>query len=301
MSIGNVKNVGHFDYGKDMTSGGSVLQSEQGPKSDAACIAVADNVFRSDGGIIANDAEWHCYELFLKFKQFRECGDYAKLIDFLIKTFPDNVKNKTFNFINTQHLFHSLYAYIPSIANSQEKERKQIRLSEECLKKLFVSTINDFKLYDELYSLIRSNELKERCPCELLLQRRNEIKEYADNINNKTFDTKPPKLKKELIDNIMYKFSIKWKNVMLKKKTLEINSGKNDKKKKRKIKKRTILTDDIIYLKLDSNIKKLYSVNGMSLSMCKHEFVTMEKQMRSSDEIVSFIKYCKFCNQIARS
>ncbi|QHB21749.1 lef5 [Artaxa digramma nucleopolyhedrovirus] len=236
----------------------------------------------------------HNYNLFLLFKEFRKKKQYNELIEFLIKQYPGNVKNKTFNFVNTNHLFHSLYAYIPAITNV-EKERKQIRLSKECIQKLFVNTINDFKLYTELFDMIRTNNMKEECPCQLLLQRREEIKLYVDMINQKKFDNKPPKLKKENIDNIMYKYSLNWKNLLLKRKPVETNN--KNVKKKRKIKKRNILTDEYIYLQNIDYTQKLDDMNGMQLNICNHQWCVMEKQLRAGDEAVSFIKYCKLCSQ----
>ncbi|AHH82664.1 LEF-5 [Buzura suppressaria nucleopolyhedrovirus] len=171
----------------------------------------------------------HSFDLFLIFKQFRQENAYNNLIQFLVQNYPGNVKNKTFNFINTNHLFHSLYAYVPAVTNV-EKERKQIRLSEECIEKLFKSTNNDFKLYTELFEMIRANRLPQECPCQLLIQRRNEIKMHVNMIHEKKFDNKPPKLKKENIDNIMYKYSLNWKSLLLKKKAIESVAYKNLKK-----------------------------------------------------------------------
>lgn len=198
--------------------------------------------------------------------------------------------------MNTNHLFHSLYAYIPAVTNV-EKERKQIRLSEECIEKLFNSTINDFKLYTELFDMIRVNRLPQECPCQLLMQRREEIKTHVNLIHEKKFDNKPPKLKKENIDNIMYKYSLNWKSVLLKRKTNEPMTYKNL-KKKRKSKKKTILTDDFLYFNKRNKLDKLSTMNGMSLlSTCQHEWVTLEKQLRAGDEAVSFMRYCKKCAQ----
>ncbi|ACO53536.1 lef5 [Euproctis pseudoconspersa nucleopolyhedrovirus] len=239
----------------------------------------------------------HNYNLFLLFKEFRKKKHYDGLIDFLVKNYPNNVKNKTFNFANTNHLFHSLYAYVPAITNV-EKERKQIRLSKECIQKLFVNTINDFRLYTELFDVIRDNGMKEECPCQLLLQRREEIKLYVDMINQKKFDNKPPKLKKENIDNIMYKYSLNWKNLLLKRKTVETNiNNKNSMKKKRKINKKNILTDEYIYLDNIDCTEKLDDINGMHLNVCQHKWRVLEKQLRAGDEAVSFIKYCDLCSQ----
>nr|WRQ96812.1 lef-5 [Mamestra configurata nucleopolyhedrovirus B]WRQ96974.1 lef-5 [Mamestra configurata nucleopolyhedrovirus B] len=236
-----------------------------------------------------------CYDLFVIFKEFRDNESYKELIDFLVNNYAANVKNKTFNFVNTGHLFHSLYAYIPAVSNV-ERERKQIRLSEECVHKLFVNTINDFKLYAEIFEYIRRERLPEKCPCELLVRRLNQIKEYVKTIKCKKFDSKPPKLKKEPIDYILFKYSINWKSLLLKKKIAETNS--KNMKKKRKIKKRTILTDDIIYLNELCYTLGLPPVNGMSLKECDHQFVTMEKQMRAGDEAVSFIRYCQRCSKL---
>lgn len=209
--------------------------------------------------------------------------------------YTNNVKNKTFNFVHTGHLFHSLYAYIPTVSNV-ERERKQIRLSEDCVHKLFINTINDFKLYSEIFEYMRREKLPEKCPCELLMRRLNQIKDYVGIIKGKKFDSKPPKLKKEPLDNILFKYSINWKNLLLKKKVAEANS--KSVRKKRKIKKRNILTDDLVYLRKIEYTMGLPSVNGMSLKACTHEFVTIERQMRAGDEAVSFIKYCRKCNRV---
>lgn len=235
-----------------------------------------------------------CFDIFLTFSRFRQSEDYSGLIDFLIINFPKNVKNKTFNFINTGHLFHSLYAYIPPLTDVT-RERKQIRLSEECIKKLFVSTINDFKLYNELYTMLRANrDMIKMCPCELLMKRRNDIIDYVDTIKNKQFDTKPLKLKKEPIDNIMYKYSLNWKNMLLKKKIQGISIKA---KKKRKIKVRKILNDDVLKLEDDkSATTTLIGIAGFTLRACDHTFTLLEKQLRSGDEAVSFIKICTKCS-----
>ncbi|QAT90349.1 LEF-5 [Spodoptera exempta nucleopolyhedrovirus] len=235
-----------------------------------------------------------CYDLFLIFKDFRNRKAYKELIDFLVSNYASNVKNKTFNFVHTGHLFHSLYAYIPAVSNV-ERERKQIRLSEECVHKLFVNTINDFKLYQEIFEYIKRDNLPEKCPCQLLIRRLDQIKNYVNGIKNKKFDSKPPKLKKELIDNILFKYSINWKNLLLKKKVSEANN--RNCRKKRTITKRNILTDDIIYLDKIKHTNGLSNINGMSLKSCAHKFITIEKQMRAGDEAVSFIKCCQKCNR----
>lgn len=244
-----------------------------------------------------DDSFLHCYNLFKIFKQFRDAKQAKELINYLVTNYPGNVKNKTFNFFNTRHLFHSLYAYIPSIGNV-EKERKQIRLSEECIEKLFNSTINDFKLYEELFEMIKENKMNQQCPCQLLIQRRNEIKQYVNNINSKSFDTKPPKLKKEKIDNIMYKYSLNWKNLLLKQKIKEMTL--KNLKKKRKLNKRTIMTNECIYLRTQTK-DKLNNINGMNINTCDHKYITVEKQLRAGDEIVSFIKLCELCHHQCRA
>ncbi|QWO71630.1 LEF5 [Orgyia pseudotsugata single capsid nuclopolyhedrovirus] len=271
-------------------------------------VAAHEGAFQPENG--PDNDGLHCYKLFLTFKQFRDNNQHKELIEFLVQKYPANVKNKTFNFVNTNHLFHSLYAYIPAVTNV-EKERKQIRLSEECIHKLFLSTVNDFKLYTELFNLIRVNQMKEKCPCELLLRRREEIKTYVTMINEKKFDNKPPKLKKELIDNIMYKYSLNWKSLLLKRKVsttatmalppIDVEQENVDRlaKKKRKIKKRTILTDDYIYVEgLNASICKLHGITGVSLMTCAHDWIVEEKQLRAGDEAVSFIRYCRLCGQV---
>ncbi|AIE47811.1 lef5 [Peridroma alphabaculovirus] len=203
MSKANAKKVRAVDKHKHVPANQNVAALQKGPRHD-------------------------CYELFLIFQQFRQKNAHKELIEFLVNNYAANVKNKTFNFVNTQHLFHSLYAYIPAVTNV-ERERKQIRLSEDCVHKLFVNTINDFKLYAEIFEYIRRERLPETCPCQLLQRRLNQIKEYVGTIKSKKFDSKPPKLKKEPIDNILFKYSINWKNLLLKKKTPEFTC-KNAKK-----------------------------------------------------------------------
>ncbi|AGE89939.1 LEF-5 [Spodoptera littoralis nucleopolyhedrovirus] len=257
-----------------------------------------------------------CYELYKVFKQFRENNQCRELILYLTKNYPNNVKNKTFNFINTGHLFHSLYAYIPALTGA-ERERKQIRLSVECIRKLFESTINPFKLYGELFQVIKSSsatESSETCPCELLISRRESIKDYVRMIKEKKFDTKPPKLKKDNIDNIMYKYSINWKAILLKKKIAnDVKSSVcgggvkqadpatslNSVKKKRKIKQRKIMTDE--FIKFDYNERRLFPIAGWTLrAPCEnHEYVVDEKQLRAGDEAVSFIRRCIKCGTIS--
>ncbi|AOL56809.1 LEF-5 [Chrysodeixis includens nucleopolyhedrovirus] len=246
----------------------------------------------------------NCYELFLIFKKFRHNNQYKELIQFLVDNYPTNVKNKTFNFVNTEHLFHSLYAYIPAITNV-EKERKQIRLSEECIHKLFVNTINDFKLYSELFDMIINQKMKETCPCQLLLQRREEIKEYVNTIRDKSLTLNRQSLKKS-ISTTLCTILVELENLLLKKKlseraTAEATlwaSARIKMPKKIKTQKRTILTDDLIYLKNIKHSQRLSPINGMSLKVCKHSFITVEKQLRAGDEAVSFIKYCQYCSKI---
>lgn len=269
------------------------------PKANARQVRAAGQhknlAAQEDVAALQQSPRHDCYDLFLIFKEFRQREAYKELIDFLVTNYAGNVKNKTFNFVNTGHLFHSLYAYIPAVGNV-ERERKQIRLSEECVHKLFINTINDFKLYAEIFDYMRHERLAEKCPCELFVRRLNQIKSYVNIIKSKKFDSKPPKLKKEFIDNILFKYSINWKNLLLKKKVAEANS--KNARKKRKIKKRNILTDDVIYLDKTHYTIGLPSVNGLSLKSCAHKFVTVERQMRAGDEVVSFIKYCLKCNRI---
>nr|QNN89536.1 LEF-5 [Pieris brassicae granulovirus] len=73
--------------------------------------------------------------LFKVFSKFRQENNYDGLVEYLITNYPQNVKNRTFNFNNTGHVFHMLYAYVPSPSN---KERKQIRL--DCIEKLLQNT-----------------------------------------------------------------------------------------------------------------------------------------------------------------
>lgn len=244
-----------------------------------------------------NEKQWTCKALFKLFKEFRLNKNYSHLIEFLIKNFPKNVKNKTFNFSETNHMFHSLYAYVPNISNLV-KERKQIRLQEECIEKLFNNTINDFKLYNELFEFLEHNENENQiyiCPCQLLNKRLTDTKNYVQNLNQKKFDSKPPRFKKEAIDNILYKYSLNWKSLLLKKKDKHIADVTQ---KKKKIKRRQILKDKIIYLQTNINTNDdntLSAMSGLTLKPCEHQFETIETQTKAGDEIVSFIRFCKFC------
>ncbi|QNV47879.1 late expression factor 5 [Alphabaculovirus altersperidaniae] len=273
MSKANAREIGPFGQNKNVSAQENVSSLQHSPRR-----------------------QHDCYDLFLIFKDFRRRKAYKELIDFLVANYAGNVKNKTFNFVHTGHLFHSLYAYIPAVSNV-ERERKQIRLSEDCVHKLFVNTINDFKLYTEIFEYIRRDGLPETCPCELLVRRLDQIKNYVNVIKSKKFDSKPPKLKKEPIDNILFKYSINWKNILLKKKIAESANANKSLRKKRTFTKRNILTDDIIYLNDTKHTIGLPSLNGLSLKECDHKFVTVERQIRAGDEAVSFIKYCQKCNR----
>ncbi|ABL76028.1 late expression factor-5 [Maruca vitrata nucleopolyhedrovirus] len=238
-----------------------------------------------------NVKKWTSYSLFKIFKEFRVNKNYSKLIDFLTENFPSNVKNKTFNFSSTGHLFHSLHAYVPSVSDLV-KERKQIRLQTEYLTKLFNNTINDFKLYTELYEFIeRTENVDCCCPCQLLHKSLLNTKNYVENLNCKLFDIKPPKFKKEPFDNILYKYSLNYKSLLLKKKEKHTS---NSCVRKKKIKHRQILNDKVIYLQ-NSNKNKLFELSGLSLKSCRHDFATVESQTRAGDEIASFIRYCRLC------
>ncbi|USC25941.1 lef-5 [Palpita vitrealis nucleopolyhedrovirus] len=242
-----------------------------------------------------NLKNWTSYALFKLFKEFRTNKNYSKLIEFLTENFPNNVKNKTFNFACTGHLFHSLHAYVPTISNLV-KERKQIRLQTEYLAKLFNNTINDFKLYTELYEFIEQTKVGDEvcCPCQLLHRSLLNTQNYVKNLNCKLFDIKPPKFKKEPFDNILYKYSLNYKNLLLKKKEKHTNVMCV---RKKKIKHKQVLNDKIIYLQVNDikNTNTLFELNGLSLKSCKHDFVTIEVQTRAGDEIASFIRYCQLC------
>jgi Baculoviridae late expression factor 5/Baculoviridae late expression factor 5 C-terminal domain len=266
-------------------------------------MSLDDRVIQSQTDPVAtkrchNQKKWTCKALFKLFKEYRLNKNYSHLIEFLIKNFPKNVKNKTFNFSETNHLFHSLYAYVPS-ASDLMKERKQIRLQEECIAKLFNSTINDFELYTELFDFLENNEKNEiQCPCQLLNERKIYSEQYVQNLNDKEFDIKPPKFKKDIIDNILQKYSINYKILYLKKK--KDKCIVNITKRKNKIKRRQILNDKIIYLNTKTttnfdNDDTLRSINGFTLKSCQHEFETIETQTKAGDEIVSFISFCKIC------
>lgn len=232
-----------------------------------------------------HDDKQKVFDLWVTFKQFRDSLDYIGTIEFLYNTFANNIKNKTFNFNGTGHLFHSFYAYVPQLNNA--KERKQIRLTYACISKLYQSTKNDFNLYTELFQLLDNTTI---CPCQILLKRQNEIISYINELDSKTFDAKPPKLLKNNIDNILYKYSLNWKSTLLKKRG-HINV--HAKKKKKVILQKLFNNKPLHFEKTCMSLK---AINGMTLVECNHVFRCVEKQTRSGDEAVTFINVCMLCN-----
>lgn len=234
------------------------------------------------------------------FTEFRVNKNYEQLINFLTHNFARHVKNKTFNFADTGHLFHSLYAFVPNVSELI-KERKQIRLQNDCIMRLFNSTTNDFKMYVELFDYIDAHENVE-CPCLLLHQSMSNAKTYIKNLNCKRFDIKPPKFKKEPFDNILCRYSLNYKTLFLKKK--EKRTTTCTIKRQKKIKRRELLNDRIIYLHNNKNeifdeCTLLHGPSGISIKSCHHKFSIVERQTRAGDEMVSFIQYCKLCQMSA--
>ncbi|BAE72343.1 LEF5 [Hyphantria cunea nucleopolyhedrovirus] len=242
--------------------------------------------------------QWTPRALFTVFAGFRASKNYTELIIFLTKNFACYVKNKTFNFAGTGHLFHSLYAFVPNVSELV-KERKQIRLQIDCVMRLFNSTTNDFKLYVELFDFLDTHNTAE-CPCLLLQQSMINAKTYVDTLNCKRFDIKPPKFKRELFDNLLCKYSLNYKNLLLKKNEKRTISCAV--KRQKKIKRRELLSDKIIYLHKNETFHEctlLRGPSGTSLKPCRHKFATVERQTRAGDEMVSFIQYCELCQMRA--
>jgi Baculoviridae late expression factor 5/Baculoviridae late expression factor 5 C-terminal domain len=232
----------------------------------------------------------HYRQLFDTFTEFRINQDYKGLIEYLIKNYPNNVKNRTFNFFYSGHTFHLLYAYIPSVSN---KERKQIRL--DCIEKLIQNTTNDHKLYMDLFKLMGSDENK--CPCELISARLTQHIEYVQSLQTKNFDTKPIKLKKEPIDAILFKYSINWKHSLRKKKFVS-NSVKRATKEKPSVavaSPPTVLSSAYNKSLWNKN-SALQTLNGATVLECQHQYKCHTNQLRSGDEIVSFVYVCQLCN-----
>lgn len=228
--------------------------------------------------------------IFETFSRFRRDHDYDNLVQYLITNYPKNVKNRTFNFNNAGHVFHMLYAYVPSPSN---KERKQIRL--DCIEKLIDSTQNDFKLYKDIINFMGEETSKTKCPCEVISARLNDNIVYNENLKNKNFDSKPSKLKKEPIDAILFKYSINWKTSLNKKKNIVNGVAAITKVKSKKIltanKDYNVISVDTATLVPSS----LVDLNGFTVQSCKHIFVVKDVQLRAGDEAVSFVEYCKFC------
>ncbi|AAM70277.1 late expression factor 5 [Phthorimaea operculella granulovirus] len=234
--------------------------------------------FDNGTGVVQNDPI-HLFNVFSKFRQ--EC-DYEGLVKFLITNYPQNVKNRTFNFHNTGHVFHMLYAYVPSPSS---KERKQIRL--DCVEKLLNSTRNDFKLYEDLIALMVQKGETKKCPCELISARLNDNIAYNENLKSKNFDIKPCKLKKEPIDAILFKYSINWKNSLNKRKGETKTSTKNTNTAEKSV----IVVDEKKILRNTH----LSQICGATVKQCVHKYVTDERQLRAGDESVSFVTYCVLC------
>lgn len=242
--------------------------------------------------------QWTPRALFTAFAAFRASKDYDKLIQFLTSNFACYVKNKTFNFAGTKHLFHSLYAFVPNVSELV-KERKQIRLQVDCVMRLFNSTTNDFKMYVELFEFIDAHGGAE-CPCVLLDQSKANAKNYVDRLNCKLFDIKPPKFKKEPFDHILFKYSLNYKALWFKKREKRTFGAV---KRQKKIKRRELLNDRVIYLHNKDGAPRggalLRGPSGASLASCRHKFATVERQTRAGDEMVSFIRFCELCQMRA--
>ncbi|AAC59099.1 late expression factor 5 [Orgyia pseudotsugata multiple nucleopolyhedrovirus] len=243
--------------------------------------------------------QWTPRALFTVFGAFRASKDYAKLIEFLTNNFACYVKNKTFNFAGTGHLFHSLYAFVPNVSELV-KERKQIRLQIDCVMRLFKNTTNDFKMYVELFAFIDAHGGAE-CPCLLLQQSKLNAVSFVENLNCKLFDIKPPKFKKEPFDSILSKYSLNYKALCFKKKE-KCTVGCVTKRQK-KMKRRQLLSDRVIYLHNKNDVLDertlLHGPSGTSLAPCLHRYATVERQTRAGDEMVSFIRYCELCQMRA--
>ncbi|QOD40041.1 lef-5 [Matsumuraeses phaseoli granulovirus] len=226
--------------------------------------------------------------LFKVFSNFRQNNDYEGLVNYLITNYPQNVKNRTFNFNNTGHIFHMLYAYVPSPSN---KERKQIRL--DCIEKLLKNTTNDFKLYEDLIDLMNATDSTYRCPCELITARLNDNIAYNESLKTKNFDIKPCKLKKEPIDTILFKYSINWKHSLNKRNVgANVNGKKINNVRRQEIDTFVDIAIDMKNVKLPSTLSP---INGYTVQQCHHEYVVEERQLRAGDEAVSFVKFCKLC------
>ncbi|UXX41882.1 lef-5 [Psilogramma increta granulovirus] len=243
-----------------------------------------------NNGPIVVDNHPSILHLFKIFKDFRNTNNYEGLVQYLTTNYPQNVKNRTFNFTNTGHTFHMLYAFIPSPSN---KERKQIRL--DCIEKLLNNTKNDFKLYEDLMKINTNNQNK--CPCLMIAARLNDNIMYNESLKCKNFDSKPGKLKKEPIDAILFKYSINWKNSLNKKKCLPgVDKNVTTCSKKRSNTNVQNTTPIVIdETKIKSSTIVLTNICGQTVQQCAHVFTTQDCQLRAGDEMVSFIKYCIKC------
>ncbi|AAS82662.1 ORF76 [Agrotis segetum granulovirus] len=243
------------------------------------------------GPLIAQNDPLHLRKIFDIFADFRRREDYSGLVEHLITTYPENVKNRTFNFSNTGHTFHMLYAYVPSLSN---KERKQIRL--DGIKKLMKSTSNLFAMYEDVFKCMKEGLIEESCPCVAIKSRLQENIAYNEWLSNKNFDSKPLKLKKDPIDNILFKYSVNWKQSLKKKKNVAV---KNEVKiKKCEVIKKELLCFTTLAKKLSPS--SLDEINGRTVVTCSHEFTIQEKQLRAGDEAVSFVNVCSVCGLVKK-
>ncbi|AQQ80356.1 LEF-5 [Betabaculovirus altermyunipunctae] len=245
----------------------------------------------SDGGVLVVKHEPTLRDAFHVFARFRQEKNYDGLIQYLITTYPKNVKNRTFNFSGGGHVFHMLYAYVPLVST---KERKQIRL--DFIDRLMTKTSNDFKLYEDVIKLMGDKNL-DMCPCELINARLQDNISYNNNLLNKHFDVKPAKLKKEPIDALLSKNSINWKQSLRKKKMNLVKKNKTVTTPTADSASETSsapLSVDGLTMKPS----KLQKINGQTVESCKHSFVVVEKQLRAGDEAVSFVRVCKLCKVV---
>ncbi|AER41508.1 late expression factor 5 [Epinotia aporema granulovirus] len=247
-------------------------------------IVKEQNMFLDQRPIVAQDQPIHLNEIYNIFKDFRSREDNEGLIDYLVTHYPKNVKNRTFNFNSTSHVFHMLYAYVPSLST---KERKQIRL--DGIGDILLKTNNDFKMYGDIIDQLMDSEMRKVvCPCELIAARLKDNIDYNKSLESKNFDTKPIKFKKEPIDNILYKYSINWKVSLNKKKCIV--------KKLRKSADKCAENNIPLIAPTRCAPSTLSHINGYTIKHCLHKFVVEEKQIRAGDEIVSFVKTCILCN-----
>jgi hypothetical protein len=179
------------------------------------------------------------------------------MIKFLIKVFPQYVKNKTFNLRSGGHRFHSISGYIPIKVNSIQ--RMQLSLVPKKLTEFLKTIRNHMRLYKELRDIMNDDNM---CPCELIAPRRKVVEEFTKEYDKKGFDDRPQKMaRSDDLDRILLRYKIDLRR-----------SASRSKSIKRTL--RNTPTHHGVLKPLDSGLK-LNSMVGLTIDDCQHEYLSL--------------------------